>query len=108
MKKTKLLVVPLKIFFRRAQKNAEVNAKNESSQLSSKNVEKVYAFDLIYNDVLQNNIVPALFSFFFEDLNVLPAVSFTIEYRFSKFFLFKFVFGLFQINSEKLLTRTAV
>ena len=30
--------------------------------------EKVYAFDLIDNDVLQYNIVPALFSFLFKDL----------------------------------------
>ena len=58
--------------------------------------------------MMHNKIVPAVFSYFFEDLNVLPAVLFTIAYRLPNFSYFKIVLGLFQIHSEKLLTRSAV
>ena len=83
MNKTKLLAVPLKIFTRRTHtKNAEVNAENECvTIIKQKRCKKFYAFDLIDNDVLQYNIVSALFSFFFKDLNLLSAVLFTISYR---------------------------
>ena len=54
------------------------------------------------------NIVPAVFSYFFKDVNVLPAVLFTFAYRLPNFSYFKLVLGLFQIHSEKLSTRTAV
>ena len=53
-------------------------------------------------------IVPAVFSYFFKDLNVLPTVLFTIAYRLPISSYFKFVLGLFQIYFEKLSTRTAV
>ena len=77
-----------------------------ASQISGKNVVGNFtAFDLIDNDV--NDIVLAVFSYFFKDLNVLPAVLFTIAYRLSNSSYFKLVLGLFQIYSEKLLTRTA-
>ena len=54
------------------------------------------------------NIVPAVFSYFFKDVNALPAVLFTFEYRLPNFSYFKLVLGLFQIHFEKLSTRTAV
>ena len=54
------------------------------------------------------NIVPAVFSYFFNYVNVLPAVLFTFAYRLPNFSYFKFVLGLFQIHSKKLSTRTAV
>ena len=54
------------------------------------------------------NIVPAVFLYFFKDVNVLPAVLFTFAYQLPNFSYFKLVLGLFQIYSEKLSTRTAV
>ena len=53
------------------------------------------------------NIVPAVFSYSFKDLNVLPAVLFTFAYGLPNSY-FKLVLGLFRIHSEKLSTRTAV
>ena len=54
------------------------------------------------------NIVLAVFSYSFKDVNVLPAVLFTFAYRLPNFSYFKLVLGLFEIRSEKLSTRTAV
>ena len=77
----------LKLFTRRIQKNtAEFHAKNECvTIIKQKCCKKFYAFDLIDNDVLQYDTVPALFSFFFKDLHVLHAVLFMIAYRLPNF-----------------------
>ena len=74
--------MPLKICSRRIKekKNANARQKTNASQLSSKNVVRNFtAFDLIDSDVYK--IVPAVLAYFFKDLNVLPAVLFTIAYR---------------------------
>ena len=42
-------------------------------------LKEIYAFDLIDKDVLLH--CASSFSFFFKDLNVLPAALFTIAYR---------------------------
>ena len=54
------------------------------------------------------NIVPAVFSYFFKDLNVLPAVLFTFVYRLPSSSYFELVLGFFQVRFEKLSTRTEV
>ena len=54
------------------------------------------------------NIVPVFFSYFFKDLNVLPAILFTIAYRLPNFSYLELERGLFKNDSEKLLTITAV
>ena len=63
---------------------------------------------LFYTTMTYFNIMSAVFSYFFKDINVLPAVLFTFAYRLPNFFYFKLVLGLFQIHSEKLSTSTAV
>ena len=76
--KTKLLAVFLKIFSRKIQN------KNRRSQ-RKKRMRHNYQAKMLQEILLQStttyyHIVPALFSFFFKDLNALPVVLFTVAY----------------------------
>ena len=107
MKKTKLLVAPLKIFSRRKYKKpTKANAKTNVSQLSTKKVLRNFLL-FSYSTMTYYNIVFALFAFFFKDKCVASCFVYD-RISITRFFLLQTHIGVFQTHYEKLLTRTAV